>query len=272
MSTLSVCVLGSSSAGNATLVRYGRTAFLIDCGFSPAYITTQLALAGLALEDLTGVLITHTHGDHVNEWFVKKALGGRIPFFCPQDIELHLQTTYRTLAEASHLGLLKPIINDCLETEDFLVRSFPVPHDSPGGCFGYNMFFASGGELRKVSVVTDIAFPTTTAAAHCADSDILVMESNHDPDMLESSGRPYWLKKRIRETGHLSNAQCSEALVRIFDRSKKLPANIFLAHVSQECNTNAIAAKCAGETLTRLGVRGVQLHETFAFRASGLAA
>ena len=207
---LTVTVLGSSSAGNSTLIRNGATALLVDCGFTPKYIDRQLAHHGLTVADLSGVLITHTHSDHVNEWFVRQAIKHRVPIYCPPDIELHLQANHDVLIQASHARLLNPINDDHVEIADCLVTAFPVPHDSPGGCFGYSIQLKANGTMRKVTVATDIAFPTRKAIEALADSDIIVIESNHDIDMLENSRRPIWLKNRIRERGHLSNSQCAE--------------------------------------------------------------
>lgn len=259
---LSVSVLGSSSSGNSTLVQCGSAAFLVDCGFPPAYIATQLAKKNLRIGDLKGILITHTHGDHLNQSFVAKALREGVAVYCPPDIELHLQAQYRVLANASRLGLLRPIRSDEMVLDQVLIRFFDVPHDSPGGCFGYSIYWGS----KKVTVVTDLAHPTPSIIRQCANSDILVIESNHDVEMLERSRRPIWLKRRIREFGHLSNDQCAEALLGIIDNSTRLPATVMLAHVSRQCNRNAIAIDTAERMLRGQGIHSVNIAETFPFK------
>ncbi|MBI5474275.1 MAG: MBL fold metallo-hydrolase [Ignavibacteriae bacterium] len=265
-----VTVLGSSSAGNGTLVRSGATSILIDCGFPPEYINGQMADVGLKLSDLTAVFITHTHGDHVNQMFVRRALELRIPIFCPTDIELHLQTQYTWMARASHRGVLRPIMNDCTEVGNCLVRTFPVPHDSAGGCFGYSIFSESPLGMKKVTVATDIAFATESIIDAVAESDIVVIESNHDLEMLENSGRPVWLKKRIRERGHLSNDESADIVLRAIDRSSHVPQTIALAHVSQQCNTNAFAVQSMRESLRKLDCERVTVAETFPFTRSAV--
>jgi phosphoribosyl 1,2-cyclic phosphodiesterase len=80
--------------------------------------------------------------------------------------------------------------------------------------------------------------------------------------MLENSARPVWLKRRIREDGHLSNDQCGESLLQIIDRSKTLPKSLSLAHISQECNTNKLALECAEAALDSHGIRGLSVFET----------
>jgi phosphoribosyl 1,2-cyclic phosphodiesterase len=231
-------------------------------------MSMSLRHCGLEIENLTGVLITHVHSDHVNEWFVKKLIKARVPIFCPPEIELHLQARYDALARASHLGLLKAFSKSELELDGLLVQSFEVPHDSPGGCFGYSIFSDVGGKTKKVTVTTDIAQPTESARGHFADSDVIVIESNHDVDMLENSGRPLWLKRRIREKGHLSNEQCAEILLNVFDHSTKLPQTVMLAHVSQECNTNALAVECAETAIDGQGINSISVLETHPFGPS----
>ena len=259
---LSTCVLGSSSGGNSTLVWNSGTAILIDCGFSPAYITSQLRRLGLTIQDLDGVFITHIHGDHVNEWTVKKLVDERIPIHCHPHIEPYLQKKYSGLARASRQSLLKPIKNSEIELSEFVIRTFEVPHDSDGGCFGYNIFYDAEGRTKKVSVSTDMAYPTKSAVGHIANSDVIVIESNYDVDMLEKSARPFWLKRRIQEDGHLSNDQCGESMLQIIDKSQTLPKSIALAHISQECNTNALALECTENALDGQGIRGIRVFET----------
>jgi phosphoribosyl 1,2-cyclic phosphodiesterase len=142
------------------------------------------------------------------------------------------------------------------------VRSFEVPHDSEGGCFGYSVSYDAGGRTKKVSVSTDMAHPTAPIVDHMANSDVIVIESNYDVQMLEASARPVWLKRRIRVDGHLSNDQCGESLLQIIERSEALPKDIALAHVSQECNTNQIARECTEAALESQGVRGINVTET----------
>jgi len=262
MNELSTCVLGSSSAGNATLVWNAGTAILIDCGFTPGYITVQLRKLGLSISDLDAVFITHLHGDHINESSVGKLFRERVPIYCPPEIEPHLKKKYHSAGTASRHGLLKPITKSEVMLDHLMIRSFEVPHDSEGGCFGYSIFFDVDGTTKKVSVSTDLACPTKSVAENIANSDVIVIESNYDVQMLEDSARPTWLKRRIQEDGHLSNDQCAESLLQIIDKSENLPRSLALAHVSQECNTNALAVECTEAALDNQGIRGISIFET----------
>jgi phosphoribosyl 1,2-cyclic phosphodiesterase len=149
----------------------------------------------------------------------------------------------------------------------FGVEAFEVPHDSPGGCFGYVL--TDGGS--RVTFATDVGFPQERLVEHFAGSGTIVIESNHDPDMLERSGRPEWLKRRIRERGHLSNDQCAELLTAVLRRTTVLPAAVILAHISQECNTNPLAMRTATDALARESAGGVTVVETFKDRPSAVA-
>jgi phosphoribosyl 1,2-cyclic phosphodiesterase len=260
-------VLGSSSAGNCTLIWNSGGALLIDCGFSPGYIKRGLRSYGLEINDLTGVLITHTHGDHVGNSFVRKLIEARVPVYCPAEIMLHLQGIYPSMTRAAHHGLLRVMCDGVLELEPFLIRTFPVPHDSPGGCFGFSIFAEDGGREKKITIATDLGYVGPELPAQFADSDVIVLESNHDVHMLEESSRPRWLKQRIREIGHLSNDQCAQLVVQILDCSTHLPHSLVLAHISKQCNTQELALGCTGEILECLGVGAIHLVASRRHRA-----
>jgi phosphoribosyl 1,2-cyclic phosphodiesterase len=262
MNLLSTCVLGSSSAGNATLVWSAETAILIDCGFTPGYLTLQMRKLGMNISDLDAVFITHIHGDHVNNATVEKFVRERVPIYCPLEIDKHLRKKYYSAATASRHGLLNSMEKSETYLNQMSVRSFEVPHDSDGGCFGYSIIYDAGSGPKKVSVSTDMSHPTSSIMDHMANSDVIVIESNYDVQMLEASARPLWLKRRIREDGHLSNDQCGESVVQIMDRSQTLPKAIALAHISRECNTNQIALECTGAALEEHGIRGINVSET----------
>jgi phosphoribosyl 1,2-cyclic phosphodiesterase len=192
----------------------------------------------------------------------------QVPMYCPPAIEPFLKKKYGVLAIASRQGFLRTIKKSEIGLNEFCVRHFEVPHDSDGGCFGYNVFFDGGGKTRKVSISTDIARPTKSVVNQMVDSDAIVLESNYDPQMLEESGRPTWLKRRITENGHLSNDQCGESIAQILDQSKTFPECIALAHVSRECNTNTLARECTEGFLASRGIQGIDVIETYPERPS----
>jgi len=264
---IAVQVLGSSSAGNCTLVRGSRHAVLIDCGFSPKYIARGLSAHGLEMADLAGVLITHTHGDHLNDDAITALTAAGVPIYCPAPIRGPLTRQYRAGAAAMRQGLLRALGPGDPMIGSFGVEAFEVPHDSPGGCFGYSLVEGDA----KVAFATDVGFPLERLVRHFGGAQTIVIESNHDPGMLERSGRPEWLKRRIRERGHLSNDQCAELLTAVVRRSTVLPTTVVLAHISQECNTNPLAVRTASGALTRESAGGVAVIESFKDRPSAVA-
>jgi phosphoribosyl 1,2-cyclic phosphodiesterase len=259
---LSTCVLGSSSSGNSTVIWNNKTTILIDCGLGPVYIAEQLRKLGLRIQDLDGVFVTHIHSDHVNESTIRNLIKFCIPIYCPSQIKLHLLKKYKSIADANDEKFLKVIKKSEIELDTLSIRAFEVPHDSDGGCFGYNVFSDIGGKTKKVSVSTDMAQITKSALEHIADSDVIVIESNYDDGMLDRSGRPKWLKDRIRDEGHLSNIQCAESMLQVINQSQTLPQMLALAHVSRQCNTNTLAYECTGSTLDKHGVSEITVCET----------
>ncbi len=265
---LSVCVLGSSSGGNSTVIWNDTTSVLIDCGHGPVYLTERLQELGLSLRELDAVFITHIHSDHVNETTVRNLHKLCIPVYCPAQIEIPLVKKYRSVDALRKENFLHTFTTPEINISEFTVHAFEVPHDSDGGCFGYWVIDESGGIKRKVSVATDMAEVTESAVEHMADSDVIVIESNYDAEMLEQSGRPIWLKDRIRIGGHLSNEQCAEAVVRIIQQSTNIPKVFALAHISRQCNTNGLAHDCTTSAVKELGITNVAIFETFPQRPS----
>jgi len=150
------------------------------------------------------------------------------------------------------------------ESTGFRYVAFGVPHDSNGGCFGYSFFLDHATGPRKITIATDIGFVEPGHTAHFADSDIIIIESNHDVKMLADSPRPRWLKDRITNEGHLSNDQAGEFIAGVIGASANLPAAIVLAHISQECNTNARARermRCALEAVHKPDILIVETYK-----------
>jgi phosphoribosyl 1,2-cyclic phosphodiesterase len=228
---LRVVFLGSGSGGNATAVTDGTTTLLIDCGFSAREVSRRLALAGLAASDVSAVLVTHEHSDHIRGVEVFQRRHGMAPVAC----------TTATRRAAGFAGLT----GDCLtlapgEPTRFgtlTVLPFRTSHDAAepvgfriesdaGGCFG---------------LATDTGYLTDETAEALLGVDILGIESNHDLGMLENGPYPYCLKRRIRsERGHLSNADACEALTRL--ASDRL-TRVFALHRSNTNNSASIVER-----------------------------
>lgn len=249
---IQVKVLGSSSAGNSTLIWNKQDALLVDMGFSQRYMRERFEEAGVLFSTLKGVLITHLHSDHLRQSMLNKVLSEGIPVYVHQRLAPALFRRFKVKNRA----LVRTYKNDWFQAGPFRIRGFQVPHDSDGGCFGYNIHLGK----TKVSVATDMGFPENGVAGFFKNSDVIVIESNHDPEMLANSGRSAELIERIHSIGHLSNEQCSRFLEEVFHRSERLPRAVALAHLSQDCNLPELARQTTAELLRRYELDTTQLQ------------
>jgi phosphoribosyl 1,2-cyclic phosphodiesterase len=222
----------------------------------------------LSWTSIAAVLITHAHWDHCNPRTIKSVLELGIPVFSPATVVRALVHQMPVLQRALEEGKLRPLESPAFPAGPFDVSPFEVPHDSMGGCFGYQVFEQNLFSHVKLTLATDIGYPDKDLCKYFADSNVVVMESNHDNDMLENSGRPVWLKQRIRTIGHLSNDQCARFLLDIIDLSHVKPHSVLLAHISQQCNTNALAVQCTTGALADVGHHDIRVLETFRSRPS----
>jgi phosphoribosyl 1,2-cyclic phosphodiesterase len=222
------CCLGSGSEGNGLVVEAGATRILIDCGFGIGETVARLARHGIAADTLTAILVTHEHSDHV---------GGVPRFAAKHDIPVWL--TYGTLAAVEArmepVRTLQPFDSHCAFTiGDVAVVPIPVPHDAREPV----QFVLSDGEWR-LGVLTDIGMPTPHVAECLSGCDALVLECNHDPDMLARSDYPAMLKQRILgRLGHLANDAAAELLGAI--DSTRLQ-HLIAAHLSRQNNRPELA-------------------------------
>jgi phosphoribosyl 1,2-cyclic phosphodiesterase len=258
-----VCVLGSSSAGNCTVFWEERRALLVDCGFSQRYISRHLRPLGLTLREVEGVVITHAHADHVLPQTLVGLLALRIPIYAPPSILQVLAEQYRDVRKLQGTPLLRPMRTADTGIGPFLVTAFPVPHDAAGGCFSYAVQLDTLAGSVKATIATDLGYVPDGLVAHCANSHILVVESNHDLTMLAESRRPEWLKDRIRTIGHLSNDQSGQLVRDILRASSFYPEAVMLAHVSKDCNTNERAVASMALALQDHGAADIRVLETF---------
>ncbi len=256
-------VLGSSSAGNCTLVWNEQSAVMVDCGFGRRYISSCLESLDLDLPPIGALLITHAHSDHVNDTSIDLLVQNRIPVIVRRELAGVLRRMYPSIQRAARLGLLAELGRTGGEAGTLGIESFSVPHDSPGGCFGFGIVDRSAPARGKVAIATDLGYTGEELVEHFRDADAVVIESNHDLAMLEGSGRPAWLKKRIKEIGHLSNDQCAGFVSEVVRSSARPPRTVVLAHISQQCNTNELAERATAGALLREGFTAVRVVQTF---------
>lgn len=217
--------LGSGSRGNALIVEAGDTRVMVDCGFGPRNLVARIGRLGLAPGDLDAILVTHEHSDHV---------GGVAA--CARRYELDVFLTHGTLGAATLDGSSIQVI-DChtaFAIGDIEVRPFPVPHDAREPA----QFVFSDGR-GSLGVLTDAGCVTPHMVDMLSVCDALVLECNHDADMLAAGRYPAHLKRRIAgRFGHLDNAAAADLLARIDQRRLR---HVVAAHLSQENNTPELA-------------------------------
>lgn len=218
--------LGSGSKGNALVVESGRTRILIDCGFGPRELALRLARLGLAPEDLDAILVTHEHGDHV---------GGVARVARRHSLAVHM--SHGTCVAADLAGQATVRLFDChtvFAVGDLQIQPFPVPHDAREP----TQFVVSDGRWR-LGVLTDAGCVTPHMVEMLDDCDGLVLECNHDADMLRNGSYPWPLKQRVGgRLGHLDNMAAASLLGRIGRRRLQ---HVVAAHLSEQNNTPDLA-------------------------------
>jgi len=259
-------VLASSSAGNCTVFWNEGRALLVDIGLSQRYISRHLEEAHVSFRTIGGVLITHTHGDHVHPETLRRVFDLQIPVYCPAPIGSVLQKQYACARKAAQQGLLRVLNDGTGVVAGFDVECFPVPHDAPGGCFGYAIHQSTLQGTTTAVISTDLGFAPDGLAQRFADAQAIVLESNHDTEMLEKSRRPDWLKRRIKEIGHLSNDQSVALMHQILSVSRVLPHALVLAHISRECNTLECARMTMQRGLEVVGAQELRVVESYSDR------
>ena len=245
---VSLTILGSGSAGNCAYVETGETRILVDAGFSLRQIRQRLATIGRTPENLTGVLITHEHSDHVAglPMLCEKL---RIPIYCnrPTHEEIQFQFSKKFDARLFATGA-------SFEIGDVLVETFSIPHDAQDPV-GY-LLRTNGVNL---GFLTDLGHATKLVLERVRPAHALVLESNHDVKMLQDCPRRPWsLKQRILgRHGHLSNEAAADAAQEIMSAELR---HLFLGHLSSECNKPEIARRVMSARLQKIGATHVQVE------------
>ena len=222
-------ILGSGSSGNCAYLETEETRLLIDAGLSGKQIRLRLASLGKTPETLTGILITHEHSDHV-QGLKRIAADGRIPVYCNRH-------TRRAVEEKHGCEYDCRIFQtgSSFEVGDLRVDSFTVPHDAldPVG------YVVHAGD-EQIGILTDLGHITRLILDRIRQVTVLVLDANYDPELLrQDPKRPWSIKQRIYSRhGHLSNESAAKSLAELGENRLKY---LFLAHLSQDCNTPELA-------------------------------
>ena len=238
------CPLVSGSSGNSTYIGSGNTHILIDAGVSCKQIVEHIGELGVAPGDIDSVFITHEHIDHIKGIGVL-ARKYRIPLYATPGTWQGIGKTVGDIPEESvryvYPGSMTLVGGLC-------VKPFSIPHDAAEPV-GYSVFT----DNRKLTVATDIGCPTEEIKENIYDSDVLLLEANHDVDMLKKGSYPWALKKRILgERGHLSNVCAGQTLGEIMSGRLKY---VFLGHLSSENNEPHLAFDTVRGILEETGVK-----------------
>lgn len=253
--------LCSGSSGNATLVEAGGLRLLIDAGGTGRRIEALLTEAGAAADALDAILLTHEHIDHVQGVGVLSRRYG-LPVYAAADCFAALPPSVGGVAPA-RMRVFEP-------DRPFLLRGvqvfpFSTPHDS-AHAVGYLFEDADG----RCAVMTDVGHVSDRMLDLVTGCDVLLLEANHDVDMLLSGAYPYPLKRRIlSDTGHLCNEDAAAMIVRLARRGMR---DFILGHLSRENNTPELAAVTVRAALEEAGFGG-EVRVTVAARdhATGIS-
>ncbi|MHB0883226.1 MBL fold metallo-hydrolase [Paenibacillus sp. SEL1] len=227
---ISFTVLSSGSTGNATVVRNEDTTLLIDAGLSAKRIDELLKERDLSGEELDGILVTHEHSDHV------KGLGAmarkyNLPIYANEKTWFAISNAVGQIADDNRRILETGATR---EFESLRVESFGISHDAAEPV-GYSFYDG----VEKLSVATDLGYVSDKVKQAISDADVLVLESNHDVEMLRMGRYPWNIKRRIlSDIGHLSNEMAGAILSELLTGRTK---RTYLAHLSRDHNMMELA-------------------------------
>jgi len=235
--------LCSGSSGNASYLAAGGVRLLVDAGVTAKRMESLLDMIDVSAKELDAILVTHEHSDHVSGVGV---LSRRydLPVYAAAECWEHMPASLGDIA-TKNKRVFEPDHDFYLQ--QLCVHPFSTPHDA-AHAVGYS-FFHDG---KKLSIMTDIGHVSSGMLDEVAGSDLLLLEANHDVDMLKAGSYPYPLKMRILSSrGHLCNEDAGLVLQKLYDRGVK---NAILGHLSQENNTPELALVTVQTVLESAGL------------------
>lgn len=238
-----ICPLASGSKGNSLFVSCANSSILIDAGLSGVEIERRLNAVNINPENLTAIIITHEHSDHV------KGAG-----ILSRRFKLPVYITQKTYQACSNLGKIEDLYffecGSSFKIDQILITPFSISHDAIDPV-GLTLEYKS----HKIGVATDLGIATSLVKEHLKNSNILYLESNHDPEMLINGSYPWHLKQRIKgRAGHLSNM---EAGTLVSELKTDHLQHVILAHLSEE---NNCPQKALLEVSKGLNASNIALH------------
>ncbi|MCX7772952.1 MAG: MBL fold metallo-hydrolase [Clostridia bacterium] len=227
---IKVCSLFSGSSGNCIYVSGSEAAVLIDAGVSGKRIEAALASIGESFDKIAGIFVTHEHSDHISGAGIL-ARRHKIPIYANSET----WDAMRPFMGKLQPDAIKEIeVGEIITLGDIEIRPFPIPHDAV--CpVGYNLFI----DGKKLTIATDIGHMSRELLVHLEKSDMILLESNHDIEMLKTGSYPWPLKQRIlSDHGHLCNEMAGKVVAYLAEMGTK---RFLLGHLSQENNFPELA-------------------------------
>ena len=256
--SLEVCVLASGSSGNSVYVASEQTRILIDAGLSAKQVAIRLGQIGVEPESIAGICVTHEHGDHVSGIRILQKRHG-IPVYT----NAGTLDGIRRLPKFDEISVRVFQTGSPFEIGDIAVEPFSVPHDAsePVG-------FRLQTDGTAVGIVMDLGMGTSLVRDKLRGCHAIIVESNHDEDLLQEAPRPWPLKQRIRgRHGHLSNLGAARLIAECATDALE---HVFLSHLSSDCNTPDTALRTVASQLRLDGLGHIQLEVTHASQISRL--
>jgi phosphoribosyl 1,2-cyclic phosphodiesterase len=243
-------ILGSGSAGNCAYLETDEVRLLIDAGFSGRQIRQRLATISKTPETLTGILITHEHSDHISG-LVGLAAKLNLPIYCNRQTREAIEVALQIKLNAQLFDT-----GNSFEIGDVQIDTFSVPHDAidPVG-------FLLHTNAGKIGFLTDLGHCTKMIMERVRTSNILVLETNHDVQMLQDCPkRPWSLKQRILSRhGHLSNEAAADVAEQLISTELR---HIYLGHLSRDCNKPDLAHQAIANRLQQNGATHIAVEVT----------
>ncbi|HRX57942.1 MAG TPA: MBL fold metallo-hydrolase [Eubacteriales bacterium] len=235
--------LCSGSSGNASYLEAGGVRLLIDAGVSAKKMEALLSMIDVSARSIDAILVTHEHSDHVTGVGV---LSRRydLPVYADTECWEHMPASVGAIA-VKNRRVFVPDHDFCLGP--LCIYPFSTPHDS-----AHPVGYTFRHEGKKLSIMTDVGHVSGAMLDAVADSNLLLLEANHDVDMLKAGSYPYPLKMRILSPrGHLCNEDAGLVLQKLYSRGVK---NAILGHLSQENNTPELALVTVQSVLENAGL------------------
>ena len=246
--------LSSGSSGNCYYLGTDQHAILIDAGIPVRTIRKYLGENNLDFDKVMALLVTHDHTDHIRSVGNLGERYNKIPVYSTKYVHEGMEKNFgmeKKLTNASR-RVIEPQKPFYIPGTQFRIIAFSVPHDSEDNV-GYYIEYVEGKDVVRFCLATDIGRVTSDIRHYLSLADHIVVESNHDIDMLMNGPYPKRLKERVRgEGGHLSNKECAELIHDIWHPGIK---HIFLCHLSAENNDPDLAYRTAARALQSEGVR-----------------